>query len=329
MSDKETVVITGGGGFIGAQVSKTFADAGYDVIVIDRGTRKWATKNYTVFSHDFFSSSTADILEVFKPSTFVHLAASHVVPDSVIDPGKYYKNNVSGTQTLLDMCVKAGVKNFIFSGTGMVYGERECREPFTEDLTPMPMSPYAMSKYMTELMLEDYKKAYGLNYVSTRYFNAAGADPEGQNGYTQEPATHVMPIILDKILNNEEFTIFGDDYQTPDGTSVRDYCHIQDIADAKLKAVNYLNNGGKSGIFNLGSGGGFSIMDIIKSAEKVVGKELKYKVGERREGDPSFLCGDISKAKELLGWSPQYSLDDMFEHSILWANNKLKAIKDK
>lgn len=329
MSEKEAVVITGGGGFIGAQVSKTFANAGYDVIIIDSGSRKWATKNYTVFPHDFSSSSTAGILEMFKPSTVVHLAASHVVPDSVNDPGKYYKNNVSGTQALLDMCVKSGVKNFIFSGSSSVYGEQEVKQPFLESQKPNPMSPYAMTKHMTELMLEDYHKAYGLNYVSTRYFNAAGADPEAQNGYTQEPATHVMPIIIDKILNDETFTVFGNDYDTADGTNVRDYCHIQDIADAKLKAVEYLNNGGESGIFNLGSGVGFSILDIIKSAERVVGKELKYEFGERRDGDPSYLCGDIEKAKELLGWEPQYSLDDMFEHSVLWANNKSKAIKNK
>lgn len=328
MSPKERVIITGGGGFIGAQVSKTFAAAGYDVVVIDRGARKWATKKYTAFSHDFFSSSTADVLEKFKPNTFIHLAASHVIQDSVIDPGKYYKNNVSGTQTILDMCIKAGVKNFIFSSSSSVYGERESRELFKEDMTPMPITPYAKSKHMTELMLEDYNKAYGLNYVSIRNFNAAGADPEGQNGYTQEPAKHVIPIIIDKILKNKDFIIFGNDYQTPDGTTLRDYCHIQDIADAKLKAVNYLNNGGKSGIFNISSGIGFSIMDIIKSVEKVIGKELKYKIGERREGDSPFLCGDISKAKEFLGWSPKYNLDDMVKHSVLWENNKLNAVKN-
>ena len=146
MSEKEAVVITGGGGFIGAQVSKTFANAGYDVIIIDSGSRKWATKNYTVFPHDFSSSSTAGILEMFKPSTVVHLAASHVVPDSVNDPGKYYKNNVSGTQALLDMCVKSGVKNFIFSGSSSVYGEQDTKLPFFEHQTPNPMSPYFPSR---------------------------------------------------------------------------------------------------------------------------------------------------------------------------------------
>ena len=331
MSEKPTVVITGGLGFIGAQVSRTFADSGYDVIIIDTNTsRKWSLpEGATLFPHQYQATTTAGILEMFKPEAVVHLAASHVVPDSVNDPGKYYKNNVSGTQALLDMCVKAGVKNFIFSGSSSVYGEQDTKLPFFEHQTPNPMSPYAMTKHMTELMLEDYHKAYGLNYVSTRYFNAAGADPKAQNGYTQDPATHVMPIIIDKILNDETFTIFGDDYETADGTNVRDYCHIQDIADAKLKAVEYLNNGGASGIFNLGSGVGFSILDIIKSAEKVVGKKLNYEVGPRREGDPSYLCGDIGKAKELLDWEPAYTLDDMFEHSVLWADNKNKVIKNK
>lgn len=330
MSNKETVVITGGAGFIGAQVSKTFADAGYDVIVVDTNTtRKWAIKDYTSFPHDFSHTTTAGVIKMFKPSTVVHLAASHVVPDSVVNPGKYYKNNVSGTQALLDMCVEHDVSNIIFSGSSSVYGERETRDPFTEDLTPMPMSPYAMTKHMTELMLEDYHKAYGLNYISTRYFNAAGADPNGLNGYTQEPATHVMPIIIDKILNNGTFTVFGNDYDTPDGTCVRDYCHIQDIADAKLSAVDYLNNGGKSGIINLGSGIGFSILDLIASAEKVVGKKLNIEYGNRRDGDPSYLCGNINKAKELLNWQPKYSLDEMFEHSRIWLENKSKVIKNK
>jgi len=331
MSEKPTVVITGGLGFIGAQVSKTFANNGYDVIVIDSNTsRKWALpEGATLFPHDFQATTTAGILEMMKPQAVIHLAASHVVPDSIIDPGKYYKNNVSGTQTLLDMCVKAGVKNFIFSGSSSVYGERESREPFAETLTPMPMSPYAMSKHMTELMLEDYSKAYGLNYISTRYFNAAGADPEGKNGYTQEPATHVMPIIIDKITNDEVFNICGDDYDTKDGTCIRDYCHIQDIANAKLKAVEHLSNDGESGIVNLGSGTGFSIHDLIISAQNVVGKSLKYEVGPRRAGDPSYLCGDISKAKTLLDWEPTYSLDDMFAHSKFWVDNKNKVIKNK
>jgi UDP-glucose 4-epimerase len=189
------------------------------------------------------------------------------------------------------------------------------------------MSPYATSKYMTELMLEDYHKAYGLNYISTRYFNAAGADPEAQNGYTQEPASHVMPILIDCAMNGTKFTICGDDYDTKDGTCIRDYCHIQDIA--KLKAVDYLNNGGESGIFNLGSGVGFSIFDLISSVENVTGKKVNYEVGPRRAGDPSYLCADTNKAKELLNWQPNYNLDQMFEHSQLWLENKSKAIKNK
>ena len=329
MSDKETVVITGGSGFIGTQVSKTFAKADYDVIVIDNGGRKWASKDFTSFPHDFATQSTAGILEMFKPKTVVHLAASHVVPDSIDNPGKYYKNNVSGTQALLDMCVQHNVQNFIFSGSSSVYGERNTQEPFKEDLAPNPMSPYAMSKYMTELMLEDYNKAYGLNYVSTRYFNAAGADPLATNGYTQEPASHVMPILIDCAMNGKIFNICGSDYDTKDGTCIRDYCHIQDIADAKLKAVEYLNNGGKSGIFNLGSGVGFSIHDLISSVERVTGKQLEYVVGPRRAGDPSYLCADTTKANELLNWQPQFSLDEMFEHSKNWLDNKSKAIKNK
>lgn len=329
MSDKETVVITGGSGFIGAQVSKTFDQAGYDVIVIDNGSRKWAAKDYTMFPHDFATQSTAGIIEMFKPNTVVHLAASHVVPDSIDNPGKYYKNNVSGTQALLDMCVQHNVKNFIFSGSSSVYGERDTQEPFTEDLTPNPMSPYATSKYMTELMLEDYHKAYGINYVSTRYFNAAGADPDARNGYTQEPASHVMPILIDCAMNGNTFTVCGDDYDTKDGTCIRDYCHIQDIADAKLKAVEYLNSGGTSGIFNLGSSTGFSIFDLISSVENVTGKKVNYEVGPRRAGDPSYLCANTDKAKELLNWQPKFSLDQMFEHSQLWLENKSKAIKNK
>ena len=317
------VLITGGSGYVGAQICRVLKKYGYEPIIIDFDKkRNWAVKDFTYFNYDFASQEALQLISKYKPRTVLHLAAYHLVSESVSDPDKYYLNNVSKTRILLESCVKNKVKNFIFSGTGSVYGDCKTKKPLKENLAPKPSNPYADSKYTVERMLADYHHSFGLNYVSTRYFNAAGANPEGLNGYTQDPASHVVPILMEKIINDQIFTINGNDYETADGTCIRDYCHINDIAEGKIAAIKFLENGGKSGVINLGSGKGYSVMELINSVQEITGKKLKIDVGSRRLGDVSYLCADISKAKELLGWEPKLSLLDIFKDSHEWIKNK-------
>ena len=326
----KAVLVTGGAGYVGSHTCKMLAKNGYVPVTVDRHHREGLVSfgpSY-VMSLPQEVNRLDEIITRYNITSCIHFAGSTSVPESVADPSLYYKNNLIVTISLLDKLIECGVKTFIYSSSAATYGDpgfRKCRETDVCN----PINSYGATKLMMEQVCRDYKTAYGLSSVGLRYFNAAGADPEGLNGYTQEPATHVMPIIIDKITKDEVFTICGDDYDTKDGTCIRDYCHIQDIADAKLKAVEHLSNGGASGIVNLGSGTGFSIHDLINSAQNVVGKQLKYEVGPRRAGDPSYLCGDVTKAKNLIDWKPTYSLDDMFEHSKFWVDNKNKVIKNK
>jgi UDP-glucose 4-epimerase len=323
------ILVTGGSGYLGAQICRVLYNSGYEPIIIDHDSkRNWTIKDFTFFNFDFVSADALKIISKFKPDTVLHLAAFHLVEESVLYPSKYYLNNVIKTKILLDECIKHGVKNFIFSGTGGVYGERETKVPFHESLIPKPSNPYTNSKYMTENMLADYSEAYDINYISTRYFNAAGANPEGYNGYTQEPPSHIVPILMRKILSQEKFIINGNDYNTSDGTCIRDYCHIHDIAEGKLAAIKFLENGGESGIINLGSGKGYSIMELIHSAQEITGRELEIGIGPRRPGDVAYLCADISKAEKLLNWKPKLSITDIFKHSQKWIENKSSIIKN-
>lgn len=327
--NNKKILVTGGSGYLGAQICRVLYSSGYEPIIIDHDIkRNWAIKDFTFFNLDFASTDALKIISEFKPDSVLHLAAFHLVEESVLYPSEYYLNNVIKTQILLDECIKNGVKNFIFSGTGGVYGERETKEPFGENLIPKPSNPYTNSKYMTENMLADYSVAYGINYISTRYFNAAGANPEGHNGYTQEPPSHIVPILMQKILNQEKFIINGNDYDTSDGTCIRDYCHINDIAEGKLEAMKFLENGGESGIINLGSGKGYSVMELINSAQEVTGRGLEVEIGPRRSGDVAYLCADTSKAEKLLNWRPKLSISDIFRHSQKWIENKSSIIKN-
>ena len=323
------ILVTGGSGFLGAQICRVLYNSGYEPIIIDHDkNRNWAINDFTFFNFDFSSPDALNIISEFKPNSVLHLAAFHLVEESVLHPREYYLNNVIKTKILLDSCIENNVENFIFSGTGGVYGERETKKPFGENLVPKPSNPYTNSKLMTENMLADYSDAYGINYISTRYFNAAGANPEGLNGYTQEPSSHIVPILMEKILKQEVFIINGNNYNTPDGTCIRDYCHINDIAEGKLSAIKFLENGGKSGIVNLGSGKGLSIMELIHSAQEITGRELKVKIGPRRTGDVTYLCADISKAEKLLHWRPKLSISDIFRDSKKWFEEKSSVIKN-
>lgn len=319
MNDQaKTVLVTGGNGFIGTMVCKLLSQAGHNVINIDRVKKK--QENVTLYPFDIDNSQVNGVIKLTKPNTIIHLAADHEVGRSVTEPDVFYKNNVSNTIGLLNSAIESGVENFIFSSSSSVYGD-VLGFPTTEDSPKVPMSPYGRTKAIVEDMLDDYAKAYGLNFVALRYFNAAGADPDLSHGYTQNPASHLIPIICKKILNNEKLTINGNDYDTPDGTVVRDYTHVFDIATAHLAAMNYLNDGGKSTVFNIGAGNAQSILEVVEAFARN-GTPVEYEFGPRRAGDPPMTFADITKANTLLGWSPVYSIDEIVNHALEW--EKLK-----
>jgi len=236
----------------------------------------------------------------------MHFAAFTNVGESVEDPQKYYLNNLRNTLNLLQVMLEEEVKYFVFSSTCATYGNPE-EIPITESHPQNPINPYGKAKLMVEQVLADYTRAYDLNYVSLRYFNAAGADPDVEIGELHEPETHLIPLILDAATDRRgNIQIFGTDYPTPDGTCIRDYIHVMDLADAHIKALEYLQSGGESEVFNLGNGQGFSVREVIETARKVTGRKIEVEEVDRRPGDPPVLVGSSDKAREILDWNPQY-----------------------
>jgi UDP-glucose 4-epimerase len=234
-------------------------------------------------------------------------------------PEKYFKNNFEATRSLLEVMVKFHVKHFIFSSTAAVFGN-PAYSPIDEKHPKRPINPYGESKLMVEKMLEDYDRDYGLKSVSLRYFNAAGADPEGELGERHQPETHLIPLVLQAASSRRDtISIFGDDYETLDGTCVRDYIHIVDLADAHMKAIEYLRKTNQSATFNLGNGKGFSVKEIIDAAETVTGKTIPVKLDGRRAGDPPTLVADATLAKKVLGWEPQFTdVSEIIRHAWTW-----------
>ncbi|HDM77536.1 MAG TPA: UDP-glucose 4-epimerase GalE, partial [Deltaproteobacteria bacterium] len=256
-----------------------------------------------------------------------HFAALAYVGESMEQPSLYYKNNVCATWNLLDLMVKHGVKLFIFSSTCATYGEPQWL-PLTEDHPQNPISPYGRTKLVIEWMLEDFREAYGLKYVNLRYFNAAGADPEGEVGEWHEPETHLIPNILLSLLYEDRILeVYGNDYPTPDGTCIRDYIHIHDLCRAHLLALDYLLDGGEPTSFNLGNGEGYSILDIIKATEKVTGKKVKFEYRPRRPGDPARLIGSAEKAEKVLGWKSEFGdIETIIETAWNWHRKAVERI---
>ena len=249
----------------------------------------------------------------------MHFAAFTYVGESVEDPQKYYQNNVKNTLNLLQVMLEENVKYFVFSSTCATYGN-PVEIPITESHPQNPINPYGKGKLMVETVLKDYSDAYRLKYASLRYFNAAGADPEGEVGELHDPETHLIPLILDVAAGRrEDIKIFGTDYDTPDGTCIRDYIHVTDLAEAHILALEYLQNGGESDFFNLGNGNGFSVKEVIETAEEITGKDIKAAEAERRAGDPPILVGSSTKAKETLNWNPKYDeLSKIIETAWNW-----------
>lgn len=317
----QTVLVTGGSGFIGTVVCKQLVQAGHNVINIDR--KKKEIDGVTQYPFDIDNHQIKGIIQLTKPDVVIHLANDNQVTRSMAEPGVYYANNVANTINLLNSCVDAGVNKFIFSGSSSVYGLADTY-PTPETTKSKPLSVYARTKNMVEQILSDYKSAYDFNYVSLRYFNAAGAMPDGSHGYTNDPATHLIPIVARAHFSGEKVKVYGRDYDTTDGSAERDYTHVCDIARAHLLAMDYLDAGGTQSVFNIGEGVSKSVLAVITRFNEL-GYPVDLEIADRRAGDVVTTCADISKAKELLGYEPEYSFDDIIHHAVAWERkNKRK-----
>lgn len=315
------ILIVGGAGYIGSHVNKMLYVQGYKTLVLDN----------LVYGHqefvkwgEFIEGDLADVNlleEIFSKydiEVVMHFSAYAYVGESVGNPAKYYQNNVVNTLNLLNAMIKHNVNYFIFSSTCATYGQPE-KMPITEDNIQNPINPYGKSKLMVEKILEDYNKAYGLNYCALRYFNASGADIDGEIGEWHRPETHLIPLVLDVAIGKREYiSVFGTDYETKDGTCIRDYIHVNDLADAHIRALQYIQKENKSLCCNLGNGKGYSVKEIIKMARSVTGKEIKAKFEAKRAGDPAELIGSNKKAEEILGWKPKYDLKSIIETAWNW-----------
>lgn len=316
-NEDKTILVTGGSGFIGSVTCKLLVESGFNVINIDRVKRQ--LDGVTQYPFDIDNHQLKGVIELTKPDAVIHLAADHSVPESLVNPASTYNNNVANTISLLDHSINAGVKHFVFSSSSSVYGDSDSLLNTESDETN-PKTPYGRSKLMIENVLKDFSEAYDFNFASLRYFNAAGSY-EGL-GYQLNPKQHLVPILVEKALNGETFTINGDDYDTPDGTCIRDYTHVFDIAVAHISALHYLMDGGDSNIFNIGGGSGSSIKQVIAEVEKQTGKTVNVEVGPKREGDAERTDANIAKAFEMTGWEPQYSLEDIVKDEIAFQDKK-------
>jgi len=308
------VLVVGGAGYIGSHAARALRRARYNVIIYDNlctGFRRLA---------DGFELVEGDIGDAGKlhrvlsrVDAIMHFAAHAYVGESVTNPRKYFRNNVADGLTLLNAAVDAGVRHFVFSSTCAVYGIPE-RIPITERTPREPINPYGATKLAFENALEAYDRAYGLRSARLRYFNAAGADDSGEIGELHDPESHLIPLALSAATpDGSELQVFGDDYPTPDGTCLRDYIHVNDLADAHVRALQHLEKGGESLAVNLGTGRGNSVMEVIQAAEKVTGQPVRCKIGPRRPGDPPILVADATKAQQVLGWTAQRDLANIVE----------------
>jgi len=331
---KKNILVTGGAGYIGSHfIELLLRDFGqeYQCIVFDnlsKGHRE-ALGPEVIFVEGGLEDKgkIAEVFEKFEIDCVVHFAAFIEAGESMEKPGKYFRNNSFNTLNLLDVMAEKGCKKIIFSSTAAVYGEPE-KIPIDEEHPKKPTNYYGLSKLMVENFLEAYGRAHGLNYVILRYFNAAGADPGGKIGQDYKPLTHLIPIILEVPLGlRKEIKVFGTDYPTPDGTCIRDYIHVTDLAQAHILALQHLEKNNGSNVFNLGSGEGYSVREVIEMARRVTGREIKVVEADRRPGDPARLVASSEKIKEELGWKPRFGLREIMETAWEWQKNHLKGYR--
>jgi UDP-glucose 4-epimerase len=318
-----TVLITGGAGYIGSQMVNELRDAGERVVVLDNLStgHRWAVPA----SVPLIVGETGDqplvtkLIREHEISEIIHFAASIVVPDSVRDPLGYYRNNTANSRSLIECAVKGGVRRFIFSSTAAVYGN-PATIPVSENAPTQPISPYGWSKLMTEIMLGDAGRAYGLNHVILRYFNVAGADPKNRTGQSSPAATHLIKVAAEAALGlRPKLQVFGTDYPTPDGTCIRDYIHVSDLTRAHSDALRHLRNGGSSLTLNCGYGHGFSVLEVIDMVKRISGADFKVEMAPRREGDPAQIVAASGRVRAELGWQPRFDdLAVIVEHAFAW-----------
>lgn len=319
--EKETILVVGGAGYIGSHMVRLLLEKSYEVVVLDdfsTGHRRLVGECRVVQGRLGDPALLDDLFTTHDISAVMHFAAFALVGESVQAPLKYYRNNVVETMRLIEGMLRNGVRRLIFSSTAAVYGEPQ-KIPITEDHRRRPTNPYGNSKLAVERMLADCDAAYGLKSICLRYFNAAGAHPSGTIGELHDPETHLIPLVLKAALADQAVKIFGGDYPTQDGTCVRDYVHVCDLAEAHLLALGALRDGGGSDIFNLGNSVGYSVRQVIAVASKITGKTIKAEECERRAGDPAILVADSSKVRKVLGWSPRFErLERIIESAWRW-----------
>lgn len=316
------VLVTGGAGYVGSHCCKAFARAGWEVVVYDnlsRGWRDFVRWGPLIEADILDTEALRSAMRAHRPDAVAHFAALAYVGESVTSPDLYYRTNTQGALNVLTAMRDAGVGQFVFSSTCATYGE-PTQIPIDETHAQAPINPYGWSKLFVEKMLADFDQAYGLRSIALRYFNAAGADPEGEIGERHEPETHLIPLVLRAALDpSAPVTVFGDDFNTRDGTAIRDYIHVLDLADAHCLALESLARGGASDVFNLGSETGASVLEIVEAAESATGRPIPRRTGARRAGDPPMLVASAEKAKQTLGWRPQHSaLGEIMRTAWAW-----------
>ncbi len=330
MPAEAAVLVTGGAGYVGSHVVRVLVDAGHDVVVLDDLSTGFSDAVAT--EANFVEGDIGDrglvggLIEEHGIDAVVHMAASVVVSESVAKPLSYYENNTAKTRNLLASCLERGVFQFIFSSTAAVYGEPEI-QPVTEDTPTVPINPYGRSKLMVEWMLEDVAATSALRYIALRYFNVAGADPQGRIGQRTPGATHLIKVASETVVGiRDHMEIYGEDYPTTDGTCVRDYVHVSDIASAHVAALAHLGEGGENLTLNCGYGLGYSVREVLGAVERITGQDLDIRSAPRRAGDPPELVAAVSRITDTLGWRPQHDdLDGIVRSAIDWERKLAQA----
>ncbi|MDP3693244.1 UDP-glucose 4-epimerase GalE [Bradyrhizobium sp.] len=324
-----TVLVTGGAGYIGSHTVHALAEAGESVVVIDNlstGFSAFVPEGVPLFIGDAGDENLVEgVIAAHDVKSIVHFAGSVVVPDSMRDPLAYYRNNTMTTRSLLNAAVKCGVNRFIFSSTAAVYGNPH-QVPVRESAPTRPLSPYGSSKLMTEIMLHDTAAAHGMNYVALRYFNVAGADPQARIGLATVGATHLLKIAVEAATGQRaKVDVFGTDYPTPDGSCVRDFIHVSDLAQAHGAALTYLRGGGTSATLNCGYGRGYSVLETIEAVRRVSGRNFAVQYAPRRPGDIMTMIADTSRIRSTLDWTPQFDdLDTIAAHALAWEEKSFR-----
>jgi UDP-glucose 4-epimerase len=318
-----TILVTGGAGYIGSHMALALLDAGEDVVVLDDLSTgfAWAVPSGAKFVEGDVGDQelVKHLLSRHAVDAVMHFAGSVVVPQSIRQPLLYYRNNTSNSRALIEAAIEAGMKHFIFSSTAAVYGITAC-EAIAESARPEPISPYGRSKLMTEIMLSDAAQAHDLRYIALRYFNVAGADPNGRAGQSTVGATHLIKVAVQAALGQRPaLEVFGTDYPTTDGTCVRDYIHVSDLAQAHLSALKALRNGCESQVLNCGYGRGYSVFEVVESVKRVAGRDFPVRLAPRRPGDPAVVVANPERIRKTLDWVPRYAnLDTIVAHALAW-----------